>query len=264
MAAPLAEAAGAGAMAPSAVSVGSAALVGACAEAGGVHAASPSVLSAATVGLATVFGDCSAGGKKGASANAHSAGKVGSAAAVGLEHWGDFDQQMRDEGYFVFKALVRQDLVDKGVHAMQQRVQCVLEAYGEPFEADCGNLVRLAKLFGASPAGWSGAPFGGFDKRGWNKSVGNGRMFKDWDDPSIGAIRAATLPFAAHWHAVPESALVGQPESCSVKPGGAPRLPAHLDQGRLGTLQIVVALSDTEVVLWPRSHKMTFNPGGKG
>ena len=218
----------------------------------------PSVPSAASVGLE--------GGSDAAGA-AREESAAQSAAAVGLfsEGWQAlFDKQMKVEGYFVFKGFVDKALVAQGVCAIKQRVQTALAGYGVSSAEDCGNLRECAKFFASTPANWEGIRFGGCDKRGWNISVGNGRMFTDWHDLSIDAIRATTLPVAAHWHGVPESALCGQPESCSVKPSGCPPLPAHLDQGRVGTLQIVIALSDTEVVLWPRSHKLKFNVGGTG
>ena len=44
------------------------------------------------------------------------------------------------------------------------------------------------------------------------------------------------------------------PERASVKPGGCPELPGHLDLDRKGMLQTVFALSSTAFLVWPGSH----------
>ena len=179
----------------------------------------------------------------------------------------NFGQLMEEEGYAVATGLVDKETVAQAVQAIKARVQEALEGYGVKNPEDMQSLLGAAKHFGKTPANWTGVRFGGFGKRGWVKPVGGGRLFLGWDAPVVEACREATRDIVAHWHqsAGGSGVLRAMPEKCSVKPGGCPALPPHLDKDRVGTLQVVIALSDaTEVILWPRSHKLRFNPGGSG
>ncbi len=48
--------------------------------------------------------------------------------------------------------------------------------------------------------------------------------------------------------------LEAVPESCSFKVPGCPEWVPHLDRAREGTFQVVIALTDTKFLVWPRSH----------
>jgi len=173
---------------------------------------------------------------------------------------------MEAEGYVVIPGVVDKKAAELAVQAMEDRVRQALEGYGVQSPGDMTSLLGAAVRFDRTPPNWPGARFGGFAFRGWQKKIGVGRLFKDWDDPSVLACREATRYIVAHWHqsAGGSGVLTAMPEMCSVKPGGCPALPAHLDQGRVGTLQVLIALSATEVILWPRSRKIPFNEGGSG
>jgi hypothetical protein len=49
-------------------------------------------------------------------------------------------------------------------------------------------------------------------------------------------------------------ALADLPESCSIKVPGCPEWVPHLDRAREGSFQVVIALTDTTFLVWPRSH----------
>ena len=191
------------------------------------------------------------------SAAATPAFQTASSAVGSVRPSGRWKEELSDQGFFVFAAHIEKGLAQRGAKAIQSRVQHVLKLYGVKDARNVGSSLRLAaKHFGKSPEGWTGAAFGGFDKRGWHISVGNGRMFQDWDHPAILSIREATRSIASDWHGVPGDALRGHPESCSMKVPGCPPLAAHLDKARRGTLQIVIALSKTTGIVWPGSHKL--------
>ena len=59
----------------------------------------------------------------------------------------------------------------------------------------------------------------------------------------------------AYLHGVPPLALMRRPEGVSVKPPGCSKLMPHLDPKREGTYQIVVALTHTAFLAFPKSHK---------
>lgn len=180
-------------------------------------------------------------------------GSVGGGASLAWE------EELLEKGFVVFTAKIGKDLAARGADAIRSRAQHVLQLYGVKGVANVeSSLRRSAKLFGKSPEGWKGPAFGGFGKRGWHISVGNGRMFQDWDHPDILSIREATRSIACDWHGVSGDDLRGHPESCSMKVSGCHALEAHLDKARVGTLQIVIALSKTTGVLWPGSHKYVF------
>jgi hypothetical protein len=46
------------------------------------------------------------------------------------------------------------------------------------------------------------------------------------------------------------------PELASVKMKGCRELGAHLDLDRRGDVQIIIALSQTDVLVWPGSHEV--------
>lgn len=48
--------------------------------------------------------------------------------------------------------------------------------------------------------------------------------------------------------------LEALPESCSFKVPGCPEWVPHLDRAREGSFQVVIALTNTEFLVWPRSH----------
>ena len=168
-------------------------------------------------------------------------------------------EELSEKGFVVFTAKIEKDLAARGADAIRGRVQEALRLYKvKDFQNVEASLRGAAKHFGTTPPGWDGVAFGGFDKRGWHISVGNGRVFQDWQHPDILAIREATRSIACDWHGVQSNALRGNPESCSLKVAGCPALGAHLDKARVGSLQIVIALSKTKGIVWPGSHMHAF------
>ena len=63
-------------------------------------------------------------------------------------------------------------------------------------------------------------------------------MFDGWTNQVIDNIREQTRIHIAQWHQCDPDALVPHPERCSVKVPGCPELAAHLDQGRVGAVQV--------------------------
>ena len=197
-----------------------------------------------------------AAGSGGASSAAGSGGANAAAGSAGGGAKCAWKEELAEQGFVVFPAHIGQALAKRGAGAIRSRVQHVLKLYGIKDAKDVGSELRhAAKHFGKSPPGWTGPAFGGFDKRGWQISVGNGRMFANWSNQDIFLIREATRSIACDWHGVPGSTLQSHPESCSMKVSGCPALAAHVDGARVGTLQIVIALSKTKGIVWPGSHK---------
>ena len=89
-------------------------------------------------------------------------------------------------------------------------------------------------------------------------------MFDEWKHQAIDDVREVTRAHVAKWHGCSPERLTAHAERCSVKVAGCLPLSAHLDQGRVGTIQVVIALSPTKFVIWPRSHTVALNPQGKG
>ena len=55
--------------------------------------------------------------------------------------------------------------------------------------------------------------------------------------------------------------LEAVPESCSFKVPGCPEWVPHLDRAREGTFQVVIALTDTKFLVWPRSQLQLIGRG---
>ena len=113
----------------------------------------------------------------------------------------------------------------------------------------------IRPLLNKAPAEWTGSSFGGFNKRGWMRRSGVGRIFEDWHDPNVEAVQEACRDLAASLHRVPPNSLHRVHERCSIKVPGCPEFGAHLDRQRENTFQIIVALTDTKFLLWPGSHR---------
>ena len=164
-----------------------------------------------------------------------SAGAPGSPGADGAD---DFALTLATEGYVVIPRLVDARMVSKCVSAIRGRVRFLLRCYGVPCSPDCRELMEVGEELVRAPGGWKGAAFGVIDKRGWNRKVGNGRLFDDWENQAIDDVRELTRAHVARWHQCPPEALTAHPERCSVKVPGCLPLSAHLDQGRVGTIQV--------------------------
>ena len=93
---------------------------------------------------------------------------------------------------------------------------------------------------------------------------GTGSFFEGFSGKAVDMCRERTRPVVAQIHDVQPQALTQRPEKASVKPPGCPRLPWHLDRKRAGTVQIVIALSETHFLVWPRSHKVHLGSGTAG
>jgi hypothetical protein len=112
--------------------------------------------------------------------------------------------------------------------------------------------------------GWKGAKFGAHGKRGWLLKLGTGRMFDAWTPDALTTLLSEVRPFVAKLYGCPPEELVWHPDRVGVKPARCPALPVHLDQNRLGTFQLLVALSETTAVAYEGSHKNVYNQGGDG
>ena len=106
-----------------------------------------------------------------------------------------------------------------------------------------------------SPENWSHKPWGGVDKLGFQKPLGSGRLFSGFEDKrELVQAQEKFRTLVAELHQVPPHELARVKDTVSVKPVGAPALALHVDGSRLGTFQIVVALSQTSFVVVPGTH----------
>ena len=171
-------------------------------------------------------------------------------------------KQLEDLGCVVVRGVVPSAAATSAHGAIRSRVTELLRGYGQPCSDDFRELLNISKRLNKAPAGWHGAAFGCIDKLGWIQKVGSGRMFDGWDSPEVTACRESTRQMVAAWHKCDPEELASVPERCSVKPPGSAEFPAHLDQHRRGTLQVIIALTPTSFVVWPKSHLVAINPGG--
>jgi hypothetical protein len=54
------------------------------------------------------------------------------------------------------------------------------------------------------------------------------------------------------------------PERCSLKPPNSKEWVAHLDRSRVGTYQVVIALTETKFIVWEKSHMRAIGQDTKG
>ena len=165
------------------------------------------------------------------------------------------------DGYVIVPGLIPQALIAPAVSAIKERVGIALKGYGMEPGSDCENLIKATASLGKSPVDWPGMPFGGRDKRGWMKTSGTGRIFDDWRDASVVAVQEECRVLAAALFQVPPDSLHRVHERCSIKVPGCPAFGAHVDRNRRKTFQMIVALSDTKVLLWPGSHQHDIGTG---
>lgn len=163
--------------------------------------------------------------------------------------------KLATDGFVIVPGLISPALIAPAVEAVKERVKLALTCYnikpGKHFKA----LIDAVPKFNKTPHEWPGKVFGSVNRRGWMKASGVGRIFEDWNDPSVVAVQEACRVLAAALHQVPPESLHRVHERCSIKVPGCPEFGAHLDRERGGTFQILVALTDTKFLLWPGSHQ---------
>ena len=95
------------------------------------------------------------------------------------------------------------------------------------------------------------------------KALGNGRVFdgKDFaEDGQVERLQEHCRSVFASLHGVEANSLRRVCDTVSVKPGGSPKLKAHIDGHRRGSYQCVISLSDSAFLVYPYSHKASFLP----
>ncbi len=58
--------------------------------------------------------------------------------------------------------------------------------------------------------------------------------------------------------------LVMVPERCSLKPPNSKEWIPHLDRNRVGTYQVVIALTQTKFIVWEKSHMVAIGRDSDG
>lgn len=180
-------------------------------------------------------------------------------------------QSIDERGYGILAGYVDAHLASVLVDKIKAQTSVVMEAYGLQVSDDsCKSLLALSKDLHKSPAGWVDPihpkwrrPFGAMDKRGWIQALGSGRMFDGQDFISDGVcmqVQEVCRPVFAFLHDVAEDQMTRFNERVSVKPGGSPKLKAHIDGNRRGSYQAVICLSATSFLVFPYSHKAAFLP----
>jgi len=163
--------------------------------------------------------------------------------------------KMETDGFAIIPGLISQALVAPAVKAIKERVNVALKGYNIEPGPDFVGLIHASASLHKTPAQWPGIRFGGHNMRGWMRSSGTGRIFDDWNDPSVVAVQEACRGLAAALLQVPPESLHRVHERCSAKVPGCPEFGAHLDRNLENTIQIIIALSDTKFLLWPGSHQ---------
>jgi len=167
---------------------------------------------------------------------------------------------LRDEGYFVLTQFIgpkqRGDLIGFVRKWTARGLQHLgVSTLASNFE----ELVSVPRrLWNISPKTWPEAKWNCRLERGWAPDLGGGKLYRHSDFTSNAAVvrvQESLRPVISLLHGVKPKELVLNPEGVSVKPPGCPALVSHLDPPRAGTYQVIVALTDTSFVLFPRSHK---------
>ena len=171
---------------------------------------------------------------------------------------------MDTDGFAIVPGLIPRALIAPAVKAIKERLKVALKGYKIELGQDCEGLNHATAKFHLTPAGWPGLKFGCRHMRGWIKPTGTGRIFDDWKDHRVEAVQEACRDLAASLLQVPPESLHRVHERCSVKVPGCQELGAHLDRNRLNTVQILVALSGTNFLLWPGSHQHDIGSGKDG
>ena len=170
----------------------------------------------------------------------------------------DLRELIERDGYAVAEKRVSQELAEHCVNDIRARVRKCLEGYGMKGLRGDGvfeGLLQAVSKFSGSPKHWNCQKFGAIDKRGWQKGLGSGRLFEGWVTDNIVQVQEMCRELVAGVLQVDPSTLTRHPEKVSVKPPGSPAFKAHLDLGRVGGVQCVIALSQGSFLVWPRSHK---------
>ena len=135
---------------------------------------------------------------------------------------------------------------------------------GLAYEDTCCGLLAGGRLFDKTPDGWlkEGEPrFGPCRHRAWTSSAGGGRIFEgSWQaNPAAVAVQEAVRPLIAGMLSCDPDTLVRIDERVSVKPAGSKELRPHLDGNRVGSYQVVIALSQTHFQVFPGSHSVAMD-----
>ena len=88
------------------------------------------------------------------------------------------------------------------------------------------------------------------------QNSGTGRVFDNFSGEFVDRCRDKTRGVVASIHGVSVDCLKKMPEKASIKPEGCRALKWHLDAGRRGSVQVVIALTSTVFMVWPGSHKV--------
>ena len=152
-------------------------------------------------------------------------------------------------------------MIEKARKEVEEHVRSVLNMYGVEAGEGFEGLLQVQERWMRSPEGWDGAPFGSISRRGWMQSSGTGRVFQDFGPPAVVEARESLRYLVAALHQVEPSALQMRPEKASVKRAGCRAMPLHLDRGRVGSYQIVIALGPATFLCCPGSQRRSFGSG---
>ena len=156
-------------------------------------------------------------------------------------------EHMHELGFVVAESVVPAHACEALKEAMKTRARNVLQLIGHELGEDCSGLLRIGKDADRSPPTWKDSgkelPWGPFGRKGFNKTVGSGRLFQGTfeDEPAVVAVQEYTREVVAFFHNVDPKILIRLPERCSIKPPGSPVLRPHLDTERRGTFQVTPA-----------------------
>ena len=164
---------------------------------------------------------------------------------------------LEEDGCVVVTKLVPSELVNACRKAVEDRVCRVCRLYGIAPEEDFHGLLSV-RSWDKTPADWDGPRFGPRKNRGWMPKLGSGKMFDDWGNPECMAMRESLREFIAALHGVHAASLQLIPDRVSLKCTGCDALPLHVDRNRIGSYQVVVALSECTFITVPGSHKNSY------
>ena len=102
--------------------------------------------------------------------------------------WSHLQGMVEQDGFAVVPQHVPSELAEKCVMDIRAQVQACLVGYGMKGlhgDAVFEGLLQAVPKFQQTPTGWEGKPFGAIDKRGWQKGLGSGRVFEDWETDAI-------------------------------------------------------------------------------
>jgi hypothetical protein len=164
---------------------------------------------------------------------------------------------LEEEGFALLRQHVPEGVIAQLRDLVEKEVKDTLALKGISIVSqDFRELLQVnSKEWSKTPPGFCGKPWGGVKSLGWIKSLGGGRMLSTLlEHETLLSVQEHLRDICARIMGVPPNLLTRRPEGVSIKVPGCPEAATHVDFNRVGTLQIIIAVTPTSFVLYPKTH----------